>query len=158
MGAALAAAGQAARVKTRLLAAASHDLRQPLQTNRVSIEVVREKVLDREVRGVLAKIQDTARGTEHLLDAVPDITRLEDAHGLLWVIMVTSAGNRGWPGDLPVNDLASAGLPVPSAIRTARIATIEAADVTRLGRPTPATLRQVTKRPAGHLGLGPGRV
>ena len=35
---------------------------------------------------------------------------IEDAHGLLWVVMITSAENRGWPGDVPVHNLAAAGL------------------------------------------------
>jgi mRNA interferase MazF len=78
---------------------------------------------------------------------------IEDAHGLLWVVMITSAENRGWPGDVPVSNLALAGLPVPSVIRTAKIATIEAADAARLGRVSPAVLRQVGRRLAGELGL-----
>ena len=71
---------------------------------------------------------------------------IEDAHGLLWVVMITSAENRGWPGDVQVNNLAAAGLPAPSAIRTAKIATIEASDAARLGRVSPAVLRQVANR------------
>ena len=51
--------------------------------------------------------------------------RLEARHGLLWVVMITSAANRGWEGDLRVANLGMAGLPVPSVIRTAKIATIE---------------------------------
>jgi mRNA interferase MazF len=58
---------------------------------------------------------------------------LETAHGLLWLAMITSAANRGWPGDVPVTDLKSAGLPVPSIVRPAKIATIEARDAERLG-------------------------
>src|SRR3954452_23998438 len=49
---------------------------------------------------------------------------LEGSHGLLWLVMVTSAANRGWPGDVPVSDLAGAGLPIASIIRPAKIATI----------------------------------
>lgn len=71
---------------------------------------------------------------------------LEDDHGLLWVIMITSAENRGWPGDVAVANLALAGLPVPSIIRTAKIATIEASDAARLGRIPPALLRKVAER------------
>ena len=37
---------------------------------------------------------------------------MEDAHGLLWVVMITSAENRRWSGDVSVNNLAAAGLPV----------------------------------------------
>jgi mRNA interferase MazF len=46
-----------------------------------------------------------------------------------------------------------AGLPVPSVIRTAKIATIEAADAAKLGRVSPAVFRQVARRLAGELGL-----
>jgi len=78
---------------------------------------------------------------------------LEDAHGLLWAVMITSAQNRGWPGDVPVNNLAAAGLPVPSVIRTAKIATIEAADAAKLGAVAPALFRRVAKCLARELGL-----
>jgi mRNA interferase MazF len=54
-------------------------------------------------------------------------------HGLLWLAMITSAANRGWPGDVPVSDLQSAGLPIRSIIRVAKIATIEARDAEKLG-------------------------
>ncbi len=60
---------------------------------------------------------------------------------LLWVLMITSAENRGWPGDVPVGDLATAGLPAPSVIRTEKIATIDARDVVKLG-----TLREPDRR------------
>ncbi|MEI8093390.1 MAG: type II toxin-antitoxin system PemK/MazF family toxin [Spirochaetales bacterium] len=54
--------------------------------------------------------------------------------GLLWVLMVTSAAHRRWPGDVAVSDLSGAGLPVPSVVRTAKIATIEAQEALPLGR------------------------
>lgn len=48
---------------------------------------------------------------------------------LLWVLMVTSAENRRWPGDVAlVDDHAAIGLPAPSLIRTAKIATVAAGD------------------------------
>ena len=77
---------------------------------------------------------------------------LEVAHGLLWVVMITSAENRRWPGDVAISDLATAGLPAPSVIRTAKIATIEAADAARLGRVPSALYRQVASRLSGNLG------
>ena len=80
---------------------------------------------------------------------------LEQAHGLLWVVMITSAANRGWPDDVPIDDLAAAGLPAPSVIRTAKIATIEASDATRLGTVQPAVLRSVARPLARHLNLSP---
>jgi mRNA interferase MazF len=63
---------------------------------------------------------------------------LEAAHGLLWLAMITSAANRGWPDDVAISDVGSAGLPIPSIIRPAKIATIEARDAERLGTLPPA--------------------
>ena len=78
---------------------------------------------------------------------------IEDAHGLLWVVMITSAENRGWRGDVPVTNLAAAGLPAPSVIRTAKIATIDASDAAKLGRVPPALFRQVASRMEKVLGI-----
>jgi mRNA interferase MazF len=70
--------------------------------------------------------------------------------------MITSAANRGWPGDVPVTNLAAAGLPAPSVIRTAKIATIEASYATRLGKVSPALFRQAAMRLEQALGFAPG--
>lgn len=77
---------------------------------------------------------------------------LEDAHGLLWVVMITSAENRRSPGDVVIGDLETAGLPAPSVIRTAKIATIEAADAAKLGRVPAALYRRVADRLSANLG------
>lgn len=53
-------------------------------------------------------------------------------HGLLWVAMITSAANPRWSGDVPITNLGKAGLPAPSVIRTAKIATIEPARIVRV--------------------------
>jgi mRNA interferase MazF len=58
---------------------------------------------------------------------------LQVRHGLVWVAMITSAVNRGWPDDVVVSDLGKAGLPAASVIRPAKIATIDAKDASRLG-------------------------
>src|SRR5471030_595440 len=79
---------------------------------------------------------------------------IEDAHGLLWVVMITSAENRGWPGDVPVHNLAATGLPAPSVIRTAKLATIEASGATKLGKVPAALFRKVAMRLGHELGLG----
>jgi len=50
------------------------------------------------------------------------------------VLMVTSAANRGWPGDVALSDLNAAGLPVASVVRPAKIATIDARDAEPIGR------------------------
>lgn len=67
------------------------------------------------------------------------------AQNLLWVLMITAAANRGWPEEVAIDDHAAAGLPIPSIVRTAKIATIAAADAQPLGPlPAPAITR-VTK-------------
>ena len=77
---------------------------------------------------------------------------LEERHGLLWVVMVTSAENRGWPGDVAVDDLVVAGLPVASVVRTAKITTIEARDAQRLGRITVGPMQVIGRHLAVALG------
>jgi len=67
-------------------------------------------------------------------------------HGLLWVMMITSAENRGWAGDVQVSDLAAAGLPVASIVRTAKVATIEAREAERIGSLPAADRIQVRAR------------
>lgn len=69
---------------------------------------------------------------------------------LLWVLMITSAENRGWTGDVDVPDTASAGLPAPSVVRTAKIATIDARDAQPLGR-LPEPDRASVRRQLGRM-------
>ncbi len=71
---------------------------------------------------------------------------LEDAHHLLWVVMITSAENRGWPSDVAIDALAGTGLPVPSVIRPSKIATIDASDATKLGTISDSLLQQVMEK------------
>ena len=68
---------------------------------------------------------------------------LETVHGLLWLAMITSAEHRGWPGDVVISDLGGAGLPAPSIVRPAKIATIDARDAGRLGTLPPPDRRAV---------------
>jgi mRNA interferase MazF len=65
-----------------------------------------------------------------LVIAAPETT---GGPGLLWVLMITSAQNRGWPGDVMVSHLPQAGLPVPLLIRTEKIATIEVREAETIG-------------------------
>ena len=83
-----------------------------------------------------------------LVVAVPDAP---GAPELLWVLMVTSAANRGWPGDVAVSDLAVAGLPAPSVVRSAKIATIEAQDAERIGHLPPEDRTKVIEALRGNL-------
>jgi len=66
---------------------------------------------------------------------------LQKTHGLLWLAMITSAAHHRWPGDVVISDLDSAGLPAPSIVRPAKIATIDAQDAAQLGR-LPASDRE----------------
>jgi len=86
----------------------------------------------------------TDRGTRQARPAlVVSAANLEGDYALLWVLMITSAENRAWPGDVSISKPTAAGLPAASVIRTAKIATINAADATRLGRIPAAVLRRV---------------
>lgn len=75
-----------------------------------------------------------------------------DAHGLVWVVMVTSATNPPWPDDVAVEDFAAAGLPKPSVVRAAKVATVEAARCERLGRLPAGTARRVIATLRAELG------
>jgi mRNA interferase MazF len=58
---------------------------------------------------------------------------IEVADGILWLVMITSAENRGWSDDVGILDLDGAGLPAPSIVRPAKIATADARGAQRLG-------------------------
>ena len=67
-----------------------------------------------------------------------------DQAAFLWVLMITSAENRSWPGDVPVGSgYADAGLPAPSVIRTTKIATIDASAVEAVGKIDAGLLERV---------------
>lgn len=83
---------------------------------------------------------------------VVSLASLEADHGLVWVAMITSAENRGWPGDLAIDDLACAGLPAPSVIRPTKVATIDASDASRLGAVSEATLKQALRHIGERIG------
>ena len=84
--------------------------------------------------------------------------RLESAHGLLWVVMITSANNASWPADVPITDLRSAGLPAPSVVRCAKIATIAASDARKIGvLLRPAERAAVARNIAGAVAPATGR-
>jgi mRNA interferase MazF len=63
-----------------------------------------------------------------------------DGIELLWVLMITSAANKGWQGDISLEErYAECGLRVPCVIRTVKIATVEA-DRARVEGALPADL------------------
>ncbi|MGE5546788.1 MAG: sensor histidine kinase [Solirubrobacterales bacterium] len=69
-------AERANQAKTRFLAAASHDLRQPFQALRLFLEVLNQRIGD-DNRAVLAMAQKALEGGEGLLHALLDISTLQ---------------------------------------------------------------------------------
>lgn len=60
---------------------------------------------------------------------------LGDDGRMHWVLMITSADHRRWPGDVALDRRhGEAGLPAPSLIRTSKIATVETDRMEPLGR------------------------
>jgi mRNA interferase MazF len=56
---------------------------------------------------------------------------LQEKFGLVWLMMITSADNTSWECDVGVSDQKLAGLPAPSLVRTAKIATVDATRILR---------------------------
>lgn len=76
-----------------------------------------------------------------------------EGDALLWVVMITSAENRPWIGDVSLGRFyQEAGLPAPSVIRPVKIATIEAAHAQKLGRINPSLMAEVADQLKKHLG------
>ncbi len=66
--------------------------------------------------------------------------------GLVWVAMITSAKNARWQDDVAIADHVACGLPAPSVVRPAKIATIDAARiVTKLGMLTQRECGEVVR-------------
>jgi hypothetical protein len=61
--------------------------------------------------------------------------------------------NRGWPDDVRISDLRAAGLPAPSIVRPAKIATVDARDAQRLGTLPIVDREAVASRLRGILGV-----
>jgi mRNA interferase MazF len=78
---------------------------------------------------------------------------LGEAGSLLWVLMITSAENRPWRGDVAFEgDFRNAGLPAPSVVRTAKIATIDASSADKIGNVTVPILERVLAEVRKTLG------
>ena len=70
-------AERANRAKSRFLAAASHDLRQPLQAVNMFVAALKATARDAESAEIIASIQESLRATDDLLDALLDVSRLD---------------------------------------------------------------------------------
>lgn len=55
-----------------------------------------------------------------------------DRFGIVWIAMITSAENPGWPDDVPIAESERTGLRSPSVVRPAKLATIDAARLVRI--------------------------
>ncbi len=71
------AAEAAVQAKSRFLAAASHDLRQPLHALTLLIAALREKVLEGEARRLVEHIDASADALTHLFNALLDLSKLD---------------------------------------------------------------------------------
>ena len=78
--AAQAEAERANVAKTRFLATASHDLRQPLQTLQLLNAALRRRVSDAEARDLLAREREAVDAMTGLLNSLLDVSRLEAAN------------------------------------------------------------------------------
>ena len=82
---------------------------------------------------------------QHRPALVVSSSELQEALGLLWVLMITSAKNKPWAGDVEVTHPEEAGLPAPSVVRCAKVATIEMSSATAIGSLAPPQWKLVTK-------------
>src|SRR5690606_1334426 len=119
-------ADRANRAKSRFLATASHDLRQPIQTIRLLNAAMLKVVTRPQLRGLLLQQEQAIDGMTRLLNALLDISRLE------------SGAIEPQPGQIPLAELfrelevefhslaqahgiALSLLPVPLTVSTDRI-------------------------------------
>ncbi|MFM2408902.1 MAG: hypothetical protein RL358_1644 [Pseudomonadota bacterium] len=75
------AAEQSNRSKSKFLAAASHDLRQPLHALSLFVEALKRQVADSAGAALVTKVEHTAEVLSEMLDALLDVSRL-DAGGV----------------------------------------------------------------------------
>ena len=77
---AIAVADRANRSKSRFLAAASHDLRQPLQTIVLLLGVLLRRAADLEIRAIVSKLEDAVSGMSGVLDTLLDVNLIENGN------------------------------------------------------------------------------
>lgn len=73
---------------------------------------------------------------------------------LLWVLMITTAVNKGWPGDISLESrFAEAGLHVPCVVRAEKVSTVEAGRARVLGKLPADLMAQVRRAVRARLAL-----
>ena len=70
-------ADEANRMKTRFLAAASHDLRQPMHALGLFSDALRRRIVDPEQRSLAGRVCESVHALERTFDALLDISRLD---------------------------------------------------------------------------------
>lgn len=71
------AADRASAAKTRFVAAASHDLRQPMHAVGLLVGILAERQISPEISSLLGKIQHSVSALENLFETLLDISRLD---------------------------------------------------------------------------------
>jgi mRNA interferase MazF len=74
--------------------------------------------------------QAAMRRRPALVIATPDIGQ---DFGIVWLLMITSARHTRWPSDVAVTQLPGTGLAHACVVRSAKVATVDARLVTRIG-------------------------
>ncbi|KQV85968.1 hybrid sensor histidine kinase/response regulator [Pelomonas sp. Root1237] len=74
---ALQRADESNRAKTKFLAAASHDLRQPLHVMTVWLGVLRQSKIDEDTRGIVNKLESMNQALSKQLEGLLDISKLD---------------------------------------------------------------------------------
>jgi signal transduction histidine kinase/CheY-like chemotaxis protein len=71
------AADRASAAKTRFVAAASHDLRQPMHAVGLLVDILAERQISPEISALLTKIQLSVSALENLFETLLDISKLD---------------------------------------------------------------------------------
>ena len=74
---ALEEAERANSSKSRFVAAASHDLLQPLSAAKLFVSSISDKTQDDELKGIVSKTETALNGVENLIEALLDISKLD---------------------------------------------------------------------------------
>lgn len=77
LGQALAEAERANATKSRFVAAASHDLLQPLSAAKLFVSSLTDRLESDEMRGVLRKAESALLGAQQIIEALLDISKLD---------------------------------------------------------------------------------
>jgi mRNA interferase MazF len=95
----------------------------------------------------------TDRSTrQHRPALVVSAGTIGEHQSLLWVVMITSAENRPWPGDVAFGaSYGKAGLPAPSVVRPCKIATIDADHAELLGKADRSLVAEVVNAVGQYL-------